>query len=110
MPDAFEKSIPIPVATRRGRPSPAIAALSLSGAATIVLAFLTVFGVTQSCSPVNIYLFLGLFGLSAAFAFTGIIVGGIVFRRARSAVALMSLLFAAVYAALLVNLIRLMQS
>jgi hypothetical protein len=72
-----------------------------------MLAFLTVFGLTQSCSPVNIYLFLGLFALSAAFAFAGIIVGGIVFRMARDGVALMSLLFAAVYAALLVNLIRL---
>ena len=83
-------------------------ALVLSMLAAVILASLTVFGILGKCSPANIAIFLVFLILSALLAFSGIIIGAVSSRRAKNARALMSLLFAVIYAALLFYLIRLM--
>ncbi len=83
-------------------------ALVLSMLAAVILASLTVFGILGKCSPANIAIFLVFLVLSALLAVSGIIVGAVSFRRTKSARALMSLLFAVIYAALLLYLIHLM--
>jgi hypothetical protein len=76
--------------------------------AASTLAFLISFGTLESCSRAKIALFLVLLGVSAVLAFVGTIAGGIGYRRDKNRLALFSLLFSTVYAALLLYLIRLM--
>ena len=89
-------------------PKSGLVALLCSMVAASTLAFLISFGTLESCSPAKIALFLVLLGVSAVLAFAGTISGGISYRRDKNRLALFSLLFSTVYAALLLYLIRLM--
>ncbi len=73
----------------------------------VMLALLIPFGTLSSCSPARITLFLVVLGASAVLALVGTVVGGISYRRSRDRLALYSLLFAVIYAALLVYLLGL---
>ena len=82
-------------------------ALLCTMAGAVTLASLIPFGTLSSCSPGRVALFLVLLGISAALVLSGLVVGSISYRRSRSRLALFSLLFALVYAALLIYLLGL---
>jgi hypothetical protein len=93
--------------SRRTSLSSAAAAAICSGAASIIMAFLIVFGIVQSCSSANISIFLVFLGISAVSVFAGIILGGLSYRKTKNRLALLSLLFATLYVALLFYLLQL---
>ena len=89
-------------------PKSGLVALLCSMAAASILAFLISFGSLESCSRAKIVLFLVLLAISAVLVLVGTVAGGISYRRGKNRLALFSLLFSTVYAALLLYLIRLM--
>ena len=95
--------------SRKERSRSGTAALVFSATAALILAFLTAFGIIQSCSPANIAIFLVLLIVSSVLAISGVIIAGISYRRDKNRMASMSLLFTVLYAALLVYLLQLMQ-
>jgi hypothetical protein len=97
-----------PAALKQAGPRSATTALLCSCLATLIMAFLILFGILQSCSRANILIFLVLFGISVALVICGIIAEAISYRKTKSRLAIFSLLFAILYTALLVFLIKLM--
>ena len=93
--------------SRRTSLSAAAAAIIFSGSASILMAFLIVFGIVQSCTAANISIFLVILGVSAVSVFAGMVLGGLSYRRTKNRLALLSLLFAALYVALLFYLLQL---
>jgi hypothetical protein len=91
-------------------PSSVVAAVICSGAASIIMAFLIVFGIVQSCSAANVHIFLVLLGVSAVSVLAGIIMGGLSYRKTKNRLAVLSLLLATLYVALLFFLLQLMKS
>jgi len=87
-------------------PLSAILALTCSCAATLLMAFLILFGISQSCSRVNIVLFMVALTISDILVVSGIMIGAISYRKTKNRLALSSLLFTILYAALLIFLIQ----
>ncbi len=88
-------------------PSSAVIALICSCMAALIMAFLIIFGISQSCSQANIAIFMVLLGISSILALSGIITGAISYRKTKNRLALASLLFIFLYIALLIFLIQL---
>ena len=97
----------------RESPTPAsppvsgLVALLCSIAGAVTLAFLIPLGTLASCSSSRIALFLVLLVISAVLMLAGVVIGGVSYRRNRDRLAPVSLLFAVVYAGLLVYLLGL---
>ena len=82
------------------------AALICSCLAALILAVLLSFSVLDSFSELNIVVFLTMLGLSAVFAFAGIVVGSYSCRKSDSRFALASQLLSVLYIALLIYLVQ----
>jgi hypothetical protein len=102
MTESKTKVKPNPEGPGKPYPPSGLLALACSGGAALILAFLVPFSLLQSCSPANIATFMVLLGLSAVLAFVGTTSGAISYRKSKNRPALFSLLFTAVYIALLI--------
>jgi hypothetical protein len=76
--------------------------------ASLIMVFLILFGILQSCSRANIAIFLILLGVSFLLVFSGIIAGAISHRKTKDRLTLTSWLFSVLYVALTLLLLQLM--